>query len=390
MKKYNLSLFLLLMFLVPLIGFSQNSKTQAYGQNENYPVWVDMMKDLNVNFYDVQEAFNNYFIDRPKGKGTGWKQFKRWEFFMEQRVYPSGKRLNHTQVWDEIMKFRKKYPADNYRSKSNWTDMGPQTSLNVTGHWNPGIGRINIIAREPGNPQTIYTGAPSGGLWKTTDEGASWEVLTDDLPVMGVSAIAIDPANTNIIYIGTGDNDHSDNYSIGVLKSTDSGYTWDVTGLDWTIYQNRTISKLLIHPTNSGILFAATTNGLYKTTDAGATWTRTHVGDIDDIEFKPGDPNTIYAVTQNFYKSVDCGNTFTETTGVPTTSRVQIAVTEANPEYVYFFSSKNGIYRSTNSGDSFTMRSVQPNPGVQDWYDLAMSASHVYPEEVHICEINTW
>jgi len=390
MKNYNLALFLLLMFLIPFIGFSQNNKTQATIQNEDYPVWVGMMKDLNVNFYDVQETFNDYFIDRPKGKGSGWKQFKRWEFFMEQRVYPSGKRLNHTQVWDEIMKFRKKYPADNYRSKSNWTDLGPHTSLNVTGHWNPGIGRINVIAREPGNPQTLYIGAPSGGLWKTTDEGANWEVLTDDLPVMGVSAIAIDPANTNIIYIGTGDNDHSDNYSIGILKSTDGGYTWDVTGLDWTIYQNRTIAKLLIHPTNSGILFAATTNGLYKTTDAGATWTRTHTGDIDDIEFKPGDPNTIYAVTQNFYKSVDCGNTFTETTGVPTTSRVQIAVTEANPEYVYFFSSKNGIYRSTNSGDSFYMRSVQPNPGYQDWYDLAMAVSHVNPEEVHIGEINTW
>ena len=143
--------------------------------------------------------------------------------------------------------------------------MGPTTSANVTGHWNPGIGRINVIAREPGNPQTIYIGSPSGGLWKTTDEGANWLTLTDNQPVLGVSAIEIDYTNTDIIYIGTGDKDAADNYSVGVLKSTDGGTTWNTTGLDWTINQNRTIAKLIMNPDDPSILFAATTNGLYKT-----------------------------------------------------------------------------------------------------------------------------
>ena len=355
-----------------------------------YPHWIDMMDDPTVNFYEVQNAFNQYFKGRDKGKGTGWKQFKRWEWFMEQRVYPSGDRLNHPQLWTEMMAFYEEYPLDGYRSNETWEPLGPATSINVTGHWNPGLGRINVIARDPFDVNTLYIGAPSGGLWKTTNEGADWEVLTDHLPVLGVSAIAIDPTDTDIIYIGTGDKDASDNYSIGVLKSTDGGVNWEVTGMEWTEGQNRTIAKLLIDPTNPNILFAATTVGLFKTTDAGASWDNVKSGDIDDIEFKPGDANTIYASTQRFYMSTDGGDNFTETTGVPTTSRVQIAVSEAAPNYVYFFSYQSGIYRSEDSGASFTKQSNEPNQGSQGWYDLAFAVSHTNAEEVHLGEINTW
>ncbi len=364
-------------------------QTTAVDYSEN-PYWVDMMKDLSVNFYDVQSAFTTYFKDKPTGKGSGWKQFKRWENFMESRVFPSGQRLDHAQVWNETMNYRKNNPKKDNSPKSNWTPLGPTTWTNITGHWNPGIGRINVIARDPFDAMTVYIGAPSGGLWKTTDEGGSWEVLTDNLPILGVSAIAIHPTNTDIIYIGTGDKDANDNYSIGVLKSTDGGVNWDLTGLDWNIGQNRTISKLLINPENPDILFAATTNGLYKTTDAGANWYSVQTGDIDDMEFKPGDPSFVYACTQKFYKSTNDGESFTQISGVPTSSRAQIAVSDDNPDYVYFFSYQSGVYRSENSGDSFTQRSTEPNQGSQGWYDLAFAVSHENAEEVHLGEINTW
>lgn len=371
-----------------LFSLTLKAQDQKKDYQKSTPEWVKMMKDHTVNFYDLQKEFNEYFIDRPKGKGSGWKQFKRWEYHTEQRVYPSGKRINSTQVWDEMNKFNKKYSFK--ANKSNWTPLGPSTSANVTGHWNPGLGRINVIARDPNDSLTIYIGAPSGGLWKTTDEGATWNILTDNQPVMGVSAVAINPDNSNIVYIGTGDNDAVDNYSIGVLKSLDGGASWNTTGLNWTIYQQRTIAKILINPNNPEILFAATSDGLFRTTNSGLDWTNILSGNFDDIEFKPGDYNTIYAATTKFYRTTDGGDSFTETTGVPTSSRVQIAVTEGNPEYVYFFSSKNGIYRSTDSGDSFIKQSSQPNQGSQDWYDLAMDVSQTNPEMVHIGEINTW
>lgn len=393
MKKKELLILAFFVFaLTTCLQAQSNQSNQQYPQTDDSgsPNWVNMMKDHSVNFYVVQKAFNEYFKDRFKGKGSGWKQFKRWEYFMEPRVYPTGNRMNSAQVWNEIMKFREKYPNSVNPGRSNWEPLGPDDWTNITGHWNPGLGRINVIARDPFDSLTIYIGSPSGGLWKTTDEGANWEVLTDQLPVLGVSAIAINPTNTDIVYIGTGDADANDNYSIGVLKSIDGGYSWELTGLDWDITQNRTISKLLIHPANPDILFAGTTNGVYKTIDAGVNWYIVLSGDIEDLEFKPGDPNTVYAVTESFYKSTNGGESFTQISGVPNNNRAKMAVTEANPGYVYFFSYENGIYRSENSGTSFVQRSTSPTEGNQGWYDLAIAASQVDAEEVHIGEINTY
>lgn len=383
----------LLIFTFSFFAFSIAGISQVNTPVENAdptPPWVHLINDMDANFYDIQKVANEYYEAHSQGKGSGWKQYKRWEYFTEQRVFPSGIRLPQNQIWNEIVEFNSKYGNNNRSAISTWVPMGPSTSANVTGHWNPGLGRINVIALDPNDHNIIYIGAPSGGLWKTIDEGANWTPLTDNQPVLGVSAIAIDPTNTDIIYIGTGDKDANDNYSIGVLKSTDAGLTWNTTGLDWTINQNRTIAKLLINPNDPDILFAGTTDGVYKTTDGGDNWVKTQTGDIDDMEFKPGDPNTVYAITRKFFKSTDGGNTFTETTGVPTSGRAQIAVTEANPDYVYYFSSNNGIYRSTDSGNSFTKRSSQPNQGSQAWYDLAFCVSHADADEVHLGEINTW
>ncbi|MCX6235907.1 MAG: PKD domain-containing protein [Bacteroidetes bacterium] len=357
---------------------------------DEYPAWIDLMNDPSVNFYDVKQAFDEYFADRPKDRGTGWKQFKRWEWFMGQRVYPTGNRVNPSQAWEEISKFRKSYPAEKYRTNSNWTELGPFTYLNNTGHWSAGLGRINVIARHPYDSLTFYIGSPSGGCWKTTDQGEHWMPLTDFLPAIGVSAIAIDPDNPETVYIGTGDKDNADTYSIGILKSTDGGYTWETTGLTWSVAQFRNIAKILINPHATSEIFAATSAGLYKSTDAGNSWYSVLSGDIDDIEFRPGNPDIVYAVTKKFYRSIDGGETFTQTTGLPTNFRVQIAVTDARPDWIYFFSSQDGIYRSENGGLDFTKRSSQPNPGVQDWYDLAMDVSDVNPEEVHIGEVITY
>lgn len=386
--------FILLIFLPVLQTSAQGINDDPIGKNEyfinEYPYWVDMMNDPTINFYDVQEAFNEYFSDKPKGKGTGWKQFKRWEWFMEQRVYPSGERIPQAQAWNEMKKFKKLYPSDGNLPRGNWEDMGPHDYLNNTGHWNPGLGRINVIERDPDNQDIIYFGAPSGGLWRTTDEGGHWEILTDHLPVIGVSGIALHPDDPDIIYIGTGDKDANDNYSIGVLKSTDGGYTWMETGLNWQVTQGRTIAKLMMHPDDPKTLFAATTSGLFRTQDDGDTWTKLLNGDIDDLEFKPGDPDIIYALTKKLYRSTDGGENFSLVSSATSSGRAQIAVTEANPDYVYFFSSTGGIYRSEDSGETFTFRSNNPSPGYQSWYDLACAASHVDADEFHIGEINTF
>ena len=125
------------------------------------------------------------------------------------------------------------------------------------------------------------------------------------------SGIAIDPNNSDIIYISTGDDDAGDSFSIGVLKSTNGGQTWNTTG---SLLGNPTSSnEIVIDPTDSNKIWVATSSGLFLSTDAGASWDRKQTGHIRDFKLKPGDPNTIYAVSSNtFYRSTNGGNQFYE------------------------------------------------------------------------------
>jgi len=364
----------------------------TYGQDhEPTPKFVKMMKDPKVNFYDVQKEFRNYFKNRDKGRGTGWKIFKRWEYLMESRLFPTGERTNLVNLWEEAQKFNENVSGE---SPPTWTELGPNTFQTVTGSWNPGIGRINDIELDPNNSNIIYIGAPDGGLWRSTTGGNSWTPLTDDIPAIGVSCILIDPSNSNVIYIGTGDKDAWDCWSRGVLKSIDGGSTWNTTGLTFVPTDWQKIHKMLMHPTNYNILFAGTYYGLYKSTDGAATWTLVLDGDVDDIEFKPGDPNVVYAVTNEvpspiFYRSTNGGNSFTATS-MTSGRRAQIAVTPANPECVYYFAKDVGIYLSLDSGVSFSRKGRAPTAGSQDWYDLAIAVSPLDMNEVHVGEIETY
>ncbi len=210
--------------------------------------------------------------------------------------------------------------------------------------------------------------------------------------------------------MASGDGDAGDTYSIGVLKSTDGGATWSATGLNFEVAQTRTISKLLIHPNDSNILLAAANNGVYKSTDAGSTWTLVLSGNFKDMEFKPDDPATVYVCGTAFYVSTDTGDSFSRVSaGLPAStqvSRMAIAATAANPEYVYLIAGNStdfglqGVYRSIDRGASFSLRASTPNllgyspfgssAGGQSWYDLAIAASPSNAEEVYVGGINIW
>ena len=108
----------------------------------------------------------------------------------------------------------------------DWRPLGP-----FNGNVINGIGRLNCIAFDPTDNNVFYVGAPAGGLWKTSDGGQSWVTTTDELTSLGVSAIAIDPTNSDHLYIATGDRDAADTYSHGVMESFDAGLSWQSTGL---------------------------------------------------------------------------------------------------------------------------------------------------------------
>lgn len=376
----------------------------AYSQ-----LWVEKMLDPNVNFYDAQQEFNNYWNGRSIEKGKGFKQFKRWEYFMEPRVYPSGNKnvilqgMEDYRVYLEQQAANKNAGANTIQS-STWTKVGP-----IGVPTNGGAGRLNAVRFHPTNTNTMYVCAPAGGLWVSTNGGTSWTTNTDNLATIGTTDVVVDPTNTQVMYLATGDGDAGDTYTIGVWKSTNGGSTWSVTGLNWTYNQQRRISKLLIHPTNTQILLAATSNGVYRTTNGGTSWTQVLTGNFKDIEFNPQNPNMVYVSGTTFYRSSNNGQNWTQvTTGLPTTgvARIAIGVTPADTSYVYLLigrSSDNGlqgVYRSTNSGGSFSTMATTPNllgwqsngsdAGGQAWYDLAIAVSPTNANEVVTGGVNIW
>ena len=138
--------------------------------SSNAQEWSEKMKDRSNNVNDVINEFNNNWGNRPYQRGYGWKQFKRWQDFWEPRVFPHGIRPPHDHAWKEHKNFQRTYTeiASGSRS-SNWTSMGPSSW--TTSSYNPGLGRINVVAEDPNDPNTLFVGAPAGGCWKSTDAG---------------------------------------------------------------------------------------------------------------------------------------------------------------------------------------------------------------------------
>lgn len=375
--------------------------------------WVTKMLDTNANFYEIKASFENYWKDRSYERGKGFNAFKRWAWFVEPRVYPTGnmKLASRGYAYEQYQKFLKEEQAHSNNKVSStsaiqattaaWTALGPFGSPT-----NGDAGRVQVIKTLPGNANYIFVGTAAGGLWISTNGGTSYNTSTDLLPSLGVADIAISPTATNVIYIATGDKDAGDTHSTGVMKSTDGGITFTTTGLTWTTDQSRRIYRLLIDPTNANNMIVASSVGIYRSTDAGVTWTQTSPLNVYDAEFKPGSPSTVYAVTAStLLKSTDGGVTFSSVSVAASANRLSLAVTPANANYVYVLASApsnafGGLYRSTNSGAAFTLMSTTPNifdwavngsgTGGQGWYDIAIDASPTNADEIIAGGVNTW
>lgn len=391
MKKILILLFLIQYTFV----FAQFNPTAPWMES----VQKDEKGDATID--EIKKAFDAYWEGKNhKIKGSGYKPFMRWENHWRNKVDTNGNLMTPTEMWAAWNQKRESVLSRNeiQNDSSNWEPIGPFNHVN-TGSWSSGQGRVNVVAVDPNNANTIYIGAPAGGIWKSIDAGINWSPLSDYLPQIGVSGIAIDHTNSDIIYIATGDKDAGDSYSIGVLKSIDGGQTWNTTGLTFT-NTSTLAGDIFMHPTNSSILWVATSVGLYKTINGGISWTNVLSGNIKDFKLRPGNPNTIYAVTESvFYRSTNGGTSFTlVTSGLPLNSgRLIIDVTPANTQYVYVLSantdmSYQGLYKSTNSGLSFNVTGNTDDifESNQAWFDLALAISDTNPEEVYTGVLNIW
>ena len=322
-----------------------------------------------------------------------------------------------------------------------WTQAGPATLMNGGGAFggiNQNVsGRITGIAPDPTAPNTYYIASAGGGVWKTTDAGQTYIPLTDFLGDTAMGSIVVAPSNHNVIYAGTGEaNFASDSrYGIGLLRSTDAGATWSVipgptsASSPQGVFYRKAISRIVVDPTNANVVYLGTVvaglngnnyadGGVWKTTDGGSTWINTTAGKVDnnalytDVVMNSHDTNILYTAVgypgsfadNGVYKTTNGGTTWTKLTGGlpiasngdPVGGQITLALyssADGASDTLYAsipsagtaaakYADRNfllGLYKSTDSGATFTKLNVPDYLTGQAFYDNAVVVSPSNP-----------
>ena len=265
-------------------------------------------------------------------------------------------------------------------TRNGWTWLGPG---NIGG-------RVRAIAVHPTSTSTIFAGSVAGGIWKSTNSGGTWSSVDDWMATLAVSCIVFQPGDASIMYAGTGEGFYNFDRirGAGIFKSLDGGATWaQLASTATSSFQY--VNRIAISPDGLQIL-VATPSGIYRSTNGGSSFTKTYTVtnstrvDITDIKFLPG--SNAFAVASgyatNAYYSTDGGQSWTPATGITpagTFNRVEIAVAPATPATVFlsvdhqYPNTPTGqIWRSDNSGQSYVLVSTPGILGSQAWYDNAI------------------
>ena len=349
-----------------------------------------------------------------------WDQLNKQypgEWFYNERAYPDGY-INVEAI--QNAELQAKQILANRQPAGNWELKGP---LNTGG-------RITDIALSPDNDDVFYAGAATGGIFKTTDRGNSWTPVFDQQSKLSIGDIAIAPSNANTLYVGTGEANGSVNtgafFGDGIYKTTDAGATWNNVGLP----ESNHIGRIVIDPTDEDRVFVAAAGklygynperGVYRTTDGGTTWDQVlHITDSTaaiDVAMNPSNTDIIFAamwertrkpwqrdyggVTSAIHRSTDGGDTWEElgaAHGLPApnaqTGRIGLAVSQSDPATIYarfttneITNTFNGLYKSTDNGDNWTLVTLSEIDFVDSffgWYFGNLRVNPTDPDQVYV------
>jgi hypothetical protein len=289
-------------------------------------------------------------------------------------------------------------------STTAWTALGPAPIVSGIGvvPGNPNTGRVESLATDPTNSNIIYVATAGGGVWKTSNAGSSWTPLTDNQVTTTMGAIALAPSNPNVIYAGTGDPDGY--YGQGILKSIDAGASWTLLGTSQ--FYRRTIAKIVVDATDPNTAYVAVNTGgiqtlsgnagIWKTSDGGTTWTNT-TSSITSLGFRdlvvdPSNHLTLYAASFAFgsgssntlYKSTNAGASWSVAGNFPvgdaSNGRMAVAIAPSSTQTIYVSianESTGGIYKIVKSADGGATWNQVTTPtnylGNQGGYDTTLA-----------------
>lgn len=375
-----------------------------------------------ASFLNLYDRDSNRKINKGHLEEEATDALKSLQFMSEIRSFPD-KDIppdKFYKAYEHVKNEMSEYDAP--LSPTAWSSIGPN---NIGG-------RSLFIICSPLDTGTLYMGSASGGLWKSTTGGLganAWQLVNTGYPSNAVSSIAIDSVNPNVMYIGTGENygyQYSTNglnvrvtrgmYGIGILKTTDGGSSW-TKSLDWA-YQNQSgVWRVVINPKNHNTLYAATSEGVYKSNNAGGTWNQVlNYQMVMDLILNPVDTTMLFISVGNLsnnipnanvgiYKSVNAGTSWTKLSdgahGLPTfwSGKTMLAYYQGNPSNVFASvgmdpfgaTSYLGLYVSTDAGNSWTLKYNNSNFLTnQGWYNNAILVKRNDPNSVLLGNLDVY
>jgi photosystem II stability/assembly factor-like uncharacterized protein len=366
--KYIFSLLAIILF--SSIAFSQQPLYPPhYSKEMNLPEWVHLMMQENPNVWQVDKSYKDFYNENVFEKNNFTQYYKKWRKSIEPFIendgtikYPTVKQRLEKNIYLENLKKENKSA-----NRSIWQCIGPFETVweedNEEASW-----QVNVYCMDVSlsNLDVLYAATEGGEIFKTIDKGLNWTCVSRNYNMNAGEAIRINPINNDIVYYGAGNN---------IYKTIDGGATWNII---YTL-NGLNISSIAINPLNPQTILAAGNKGLFKSNNGGANWNQIYTTRVWDIQYKPLDTTIVYIAKSNttnsiceFFKSTNGGNTFSiRLNGWYNSTDInredggcRLAVTIANPEYVYAHligQSKDGdngfigVYRSTDSGENWTL-----------------------------------
>lgn len=362
-----------------------------------------------VLLFSIKNKFPFYINEKIKAEDVG-EAAEAIDNWFSSRTFPFDniEMSNYSHAFQNFKQQQIATPTSAFAG--NWSCIGP---MNFGG-------RTLCLAFNPQNLNTIYAGSAGGGLWRSYSGGIganAWENISTGFPVLGIGAIAINPLDSNEIYIGTGEVYNYQNtgtgfairttrgtYGIGILKSTDGGTSW-TKSLDWQYSDLRGVQDIVINPINPNTIYAATSEGTFRSLNKGQTWNSVQsVLMATDIAINPNDTAMIFiaagnsfSATPGIYKSVNAGNSFVQlNNGLPSSwsGKVLLSISQSQPNIMYASIANQlaqiGFYRSNDFGESWTLVNTEDVATYQGWYSHDVAVRPDNPEEIICTGIDAW